>query len=76
VDGLRLAATPVRQPRIPIWVGGNLLIPSVRRRIARWDGCVAYKRLANGTNVPLTPDDVRGIRKLVAQERRTSEGFA
>ncbi|MGW5363568.1 LLM class flavin-dependent oxidoreductase [Actinopolymorpha pittospori] len=75
VDGLRLAATPVQQPRIPIWVGGNLLVPSVRRRIARWDGCCAYKRLAGGVGVAITPEDVRGILTLVAQERGTAEGF-
>ncbi|GAA5028291.1 LLM class flavin-dependent oxidoreductase [Actinopolymorpha pittospori] len=75
VDGLRLAATPVQRPRIPIWVGGNLLVPSVRRRIARWDGCCAYKRLANGVGVAITPEDVRGILALVAQERGTAEGF-
>ena len=32
IDGLQLPATPVQQPRIPIWVGGDLGRPRVRRR--------------------------------------------
>lgn len=60
LDGAQLTARPVQQPRIPIWVGGNLLVPSVRRRIARWDGSTAYK---GTTDAPqqITPDDVRAL---------------
>ncbi|WP_132148532.1 LLM class flavin-dependent oxidoreductase [Kribbella antiqua] len=60
LDGVRLAARPVQQPRIPIWVGGNLLVPAVRRRIARWDGSCAYK---GSTDAPqqITPADVRAL---------------
>jgi alkanesulfonate monooxygenase SsuD/methylene tetrahydromethanopterin reductase-like flavin-dependent oxidoreductase (luciferase family) len=56
----QLTARPIQRPRIPIWVGGNLLIPSVRRRIARWDGSTAYK---GTTDAPqqLTPTDVRTL---------------
>jgi alkanesulfonate monooxygenase SsuD/methylene tetrahydromethanopterin reductase-like flavin-dependent oxidoreductase (luciferase family) len=61
VDGVQLTARPVRQPRIPLWVGGNLLVPAVRRRILRWDGSCAYK---GSTDAPqqITPDDVRRLR--------------
>ena len=58
LDGLRLAATPVQSPRIPIWIGGNLNRPGVRRRLARWDGACAY------ADEPLTPQDIRGLRAL------------
>jgi alkanesulfonate monooxygenase SsuD/methylene tetrahydromethanopterin reductase-like flavin-dependent oxidoreductase (luciferase family) len=60
LDEVRLAARPVQQPRIPIWVGGNLLVPAVRRRILRWDGSCAYK---GSTDAPqqVTPDDVRAL---------------
>jgi len=77
VDGLRLAPTPVQQPRIPLWVGGNWLVPGVRRRLARWDGCCVY-RGTPGTAAygPMTVDDVRGILSLVQRERGTVEGFA
>ena len=53
----RLAARPVQRSRIPIWVGGDLTNPRVRRRILRWDGSCAYKR-PDG----ITPDDVRALR--------------
>ncbi|TDD43127.1 LLM class flavin-dependent oxidoreductase, partial [Kribbella antibiotica] len=70
VDGAQLTARPLQQPRIPVWVGGNLLIPAVRRRILRWDGSCAYK---GSTDAPqqLTPDD---IRELLA-ERGSPDGF-
>ena len=60
LDGAQLTARPVQRPRIPIWVGGNLLVPAVRRRILRWDGSCAYK---GSTDAPqqLLPDDVRGL---------------
>ncbi|MFF1821699.1 LLM class flavin-dependent oxidoreductase [Kribbella sp. NPDC058245] len=70
VDGAQLTARPVQEPRIPVWVGGNLLVPAVRRRIVRWDGTCAYK---GSTDAPqqLTPDDVR---RLLA-ERGEVDGF-
>ncbi|MGZ0151206.1 LLM class flavin-dependent oxidoreductase [Kribbella sp. WER1] len=60
LDNVRLAARAVQRPRVPIWVGGNLLVPAVRRRIRRWGGSCAYK---GSTDAPqqITPDDVRGL---------------
>ena len=70
LDGAQLTARPVQEPRIPIWVGGDLLVPAVRRRILRWDGSCAYK---GRTDAPqqLMPDDVR---RLLA-ERGASDRF-
>jgi len=60
LDRVQLTARPVQQPRIPIWIGGNMLVPAVRRRILRWDGSCAYK---GSTDAPqqITPDDVRAL---------------
>lgn len=74
VDGIRLAATAVQKPRIPIWVGGDMLVPAVRRRIAGWDGCCAYKGPVDEDHPPITPEDVRNILALVEQQRGTKEG--
>jgi alkanesulfonate monooxygenase SsuD/methylene tetrahydromethanopterin reductase-like flavin-dependent oxidoreductase (luciferase family) len=74
IDGLRLAATPVQRPRIPIWVGGDLLRAGVRQRLARWDGACVYIG-PPGAGREVTPDDVRAIRALVAEERGSAEGF-
>lgn len=51
-----------------------MLVPSVRRRIRRWDGSCAYK---GSTDAPqqITPDDVRGLLAEVQAERGTTEGF-
>ncbi len=51
VDGLRLAARPVQRPRIPLWVGGNLALGKVRRRVAAWDGSCAFHRTAEGNEI-------------------------
>ena len=61
LEGAQLTARPVQEPRIPLWIGGNMLVPAVRRRILRWDGSCAYK---GNTNAPqqITPDDVRSLR--------------
>jgi alkanesulfonate monooxygenase SsuD/methylene tetrahydromethanopterin reductase-like flavin-dependent oxidoreductase (luciferase family) len=74
LDGVQLTARPIQRPRIPIWVGGNLLVPGVRRRIARWDGSCAYK---GSTDDPqqLTPADVRGLLAEVAVARGSTAGF-
>src|SRR5215207_9847879 len=60
LDGVQLTARPVQQPRIPIWIGGNFLVPAVRRRILRWDGSCAYK---GSTDAPqrITPQDVHDL---------------
>jgi alkanesulfonate monooxygenase SsuD/methylene tetrahydromethanopterin reductase-like flavin-dependent oxidoreductase (luciferase family) len=70
VRGARLAARPVQRPRIPIWVGGDMGIPRVRERLARWDGSCAY-----GPGRPTTPDDIREFRSYVAGERGTLDGY-
>ena len=61
LDGAQLTARPVQRPRIPLWIGGNFLVPSVRRRILRWDGSSAYK---GPTTAPqqITPADVQALR--------------
>ena len=60
LEGGQLTARPVQEPRIPLWIGGNMLVPAVRRRILRWDGSCAYK---GSTDAPpqITPDDVRAL---------------
>jgi len=60
LNEVQLTARPVQEPRVPIWVGGNLLVPAVRRRILRWDGSCAYK---GTTDAPqqITPQDVRDL---------------
>ena len=69
IDGLQLAATPLQQPRIPIWVGGDLRRPGVRRRLTRWDGACVYRERA------LDPGDVRDIAALIGAAGRDLAGY-
>ncbi len=76
IDGLQMLPTPVQQPRIPIWVGGDWLIPGVRRRLTRWDGCCVYRGTPGSSDdTRMTADDVRGIVALLEQERGGRQGF-
>jgi alkanesulfonate monooxygenase SsuD/methylene tetrahydromethanopterin reductase-like flavin-dependent oxidoreductase (luciferase family) len=69
LDGLQLPATPVQQPRIPIWVGGDLRHPGVRRRLTQWDGACIYR------DQPLDPADVRDIAALIRAAGRDLAGY-
>ena len=69
IDGLQLPATPVQQPRIPIWVGGDLRRPGVRRRLTRWDGACVYRERA------LDPADVSDITALLPAAGRDLAGY-
>jgi alkanesulfonate monooxygenase SsuD/methylene tetrahydromethanopterin reductase-like flavin-dependent oxidoreductase (luciferase family) len=62
VDGVQLTARPVQEPRIPIWVGGDMTVEKVRRRIIRWDGSCAYKGPTDQPHPQITADDVRALR--------------
>lgn len=50
VDGLQLSPQPLQKPRIPIWIGGDSMVQSVRRRLTRWDGCCVYHGTPGGEN--------------------------
>jgi alkanesulfonate monooxygenase SsuD/methylene tetrahydromethanopterin reductase-like flavin-dependent oxidoreductase (luciferase family) len=56
--------TPVRQPRIPIWIGGGYPNAGAKRRAARWDGSMLY--CADGGD--LDAANVRAIR-AAAEDR-------
>lgn len=75
-EGLQLSARPVQRPRIPIWVGGDWLLPGVRRRLPRWDGSCAYHgRPGTPETRPLDAEEVRALLAWVARERGTAEGY-
>jgi alkanesulfonate monooxygenase SsuD/methylene tetrahydromethanopterin reductase-like flavin-dependent oxidoreductase (luciferase family) len=59
---------PVQRPRIPIWVAATWPVRAPLRRAARWDGVWPLRRAPDGTSLPLTPDDVRGVRAAIAEE--------
>ncbi len=66
---LKLSAVPLQKPRIPIWIGGDLRRPGVRRRLTSWDGACVYRERA------LDPDDIHDIAELVRAARGDVSGF-
>ena len=54
---------PVREPRIPMWVGGGYPNPRPLRRALRWDGCCFYKETYGGPWEDMSPEDVRAPRE-------------
>ncbi|WUJ72556.1 LLM class flavin-dependent oxidoreductase [Kribbella soli] len=73
LEDVQLTARPVQEPRIPIWVGGNMLVPAVRRRILRWDGSCAYKGSTDASQ-QIIPDDVVRLLEEGAREVKVSGG--
>lgn len=71
LDGLQLQPTPVQQPRIPIWIGGDLMHTGVRSRLARWDGSCAY----SSARQIMTAADVHDTIGLVERERGMRDGY-
>lgn len=62
LEHARLRLTPVRTPRIPIWVGGAMTKPGPRRRALQWDGACLYRIPTEQGWEDVTPDDVRRLR--------------
>jgi hypothetical protein len=75
LEGMQLRPRPVQQPRIPIWVGGDLTRAGVRKRLARWDGSCAFSS-ARSCPSEMNADDVRDTISMVEQERSTRCGYA
>ena len=76
VTDLKLTPSSVQQPRIPIWIGGNWLVPAVQRRAVRCDGTCVYRGTPGGADEnPITPGDVREICAAVEANRGTAAGF-
>lgn len=69
LDEVEFLPTPLQKPRMPIWLATTWPIRAPFRRAARWDGTWPLRRDPNGVSQPMTPDDVRGARVMIAEER-------
>ena len=76
IDNATFLPTPVQQPRIPIWVAATWPIRAPFRRAARWDGVWPLRRAPDGTSVPLSPEDIRGVCETIVEERAGSGAAA
>lgn len=71
LEPMRFRPTPVQQPRIPVWVGGNWDKHGPQRRAARWDG---YMPLKWGGD-PLSPAQWQDIMAYIRQHRASDTPF-
>jgi len=64
---------PVQQPRIPIWVGGELPAQGPVARAARWDGFVPIHRERPGGQA--APVDIAAVREQIEAPRGVLRDF-
>lgn len=74
IEPVRFRPTPVRTPRIPVWVGGVLPAQRPLRRAARWDGAVPI-RFADRELARVSVADIVGVRDLVHERRGSVDGY-
>ena len=67
----RLTPPPAQRPRIPIWIAGTWPRKRPFLRSLRWDG---YAPVGSAGS-PLTPEDVREMRRLASGQRGDDEPF-
>lgn len=73
VQPMKLLPSTVQQPRIPIWVVGAWPRQKSMQRVLRWDGIIPQK--LDGSDTPMTPDDIRDIKAYVEANRQLSTPF-
>jgi len=69
VDDFALTATPVQEPRIPIWVGGDS--GAAMRRAARWDGWIG----PDDDPFDTSPEDVSSVRRRLEEAGASTDSF-
>lgn len=70
-----LEPTPVQRPRVPIWVGGTWPHRRPLARAARWDGALIGWKNVDGQETLISGDDLRALRKTIADLRGDDSGF-
>ncbi len=74
VDDVRMLPRPLQQPRIPVWVGGNLPGTAVIRRGARWDGVFPQLVSADPDRWRPSPEEL-GAAVAEVSSRRAAAGL-
>jgi hypothetical protein len=72
VQPMKLLPSSVQRPRIPIWVVGAWPSQKSMQRVLRWDGIIPQKL---GSNIPMTPDDIRAIKAYIEDNRTLTTPF-
>ena len=75
VDEVTFLPRPIQQPRIPIWIGGGWPNAKPVARAARWDGSCLSKIPRDGEWQDFAPDDIRALRREIAETRTATTPF-
>ena len=73
VQDMQLLPPSVQRPRIPVWVVGAWPRQKSMQRVLHWDGIIPQK--TDGSNNPMTPDDIRAIKAYVETNRTLTTPF-
>jgi alkanesulfonate monooxygenase SsuD/methylene tetrahydromethanopterin reductase-like flavin-dependent oxidoreductase (luciferase family) len=71
-DAVRLTPSPVQQPRIPVWIGGDS--KAALRRAARWDGWI-MGTIDEQLNVANPPEKIAGQVAAIHRQRINDAPF-
>lgn len=74
-DSMTFLPQPVQSPRIPIWL--DAVWPRMRsmRRAIQYDGIMPSKKNDDGTNGPMTPEDIRVMKAWIEEQRPAMSSF-
>lgn len=75
VRDLTFLPPPVQSTRIPVWVVAVWPRPRSMRRALRWDGILPMKMGGDGGQASMTPDDIRDMRRFIAERRAETTPF-
>jgi alkanesulfonate monooxygenase SsuD/methylene tetrahydromethanopterin reductase-like flavin-dependent oxidoreductase (luciferase family) len=75
VRDLTFLPPPAQSPRVPVWVVAAWPRPKSVRRALRWDGILPQKMDKDGSQKPMTPDDLRDLRDYIAENRAATTPF-
>lgn len=75
LETMTFTPTPLQQPRIPIWVVGAWPRTRSMQRVLRYDGLLPNKLAPDGSQVDVTPDDIRAMKAYIDQHRTLSTPF-
>jgi alkanesulfonate monooxygenase SsuD/methylene tetrahydromethanopterin reductase-like flavin-dependent oxidoreductase (luciferase family) len=75
LESMTFTPAPLQKPRIPLWVVGAWPREKSMQRVLRYDGLLPNKLSPDGTQMDVTPDDIRAMKAYIDQHRTLRTPF-